>query len=36
MNTVIGTVTKDISVDITIVLEILSTISLGEYIDATK
>ena len=36
MNTVIGTVTNDIKVDITIVLDILSTFLLGEYIEATK
>ena len=36
MNTVIGTVTNDIKVDTTIVLEILSTFFLGEYIEATK
>ncbi len=35
-NTVIGTVIKDIKVETTIVLEILSTISFGEYIEATK
>ena len=36
MNTIIGTVIKDIKVDTTIMLEILSTISFGEYIEAIK
>jgi hypothetical protein len=36
MNTIIGTVIKDIKVDTTIILEILSTISFGEYIEAIK
>ena len=36
MNTVIGTVTNDIKVDTTIVLDILSTFFFGEYIEATK
>ena len=36
MNTIIGTVIKDIKVDTTIMLEILSTISFGEYIEATR
>ena len=32
----IGTVTSDIKVDTTIILEILSTIFFGEYMDAIK
>ena len=36
MNTIIGTVIKDIKVETTIILEILSTISFGEYIEAIK
>ena len=36
INTVIGTVTNDIKVETTIVLEILSTFFFGEYIEATK
>jgi len=36
MNTIIGTVIKDINVDTTIILEMLSTISFGEYIEAIK
>ena len=36
MNTIIGTVIKDIKVDTTIILEILSTISFGEYMEAIK
>ena len=35
-NTTIGIVIKDINVDVTIVLAILSTIFLGEYIDPTR
>ena len=35
-NTTIGMVTKDIKVETTIVLATLSTIFLGEYIDATR
>ena len=31
-----GTVTRDIKVETTIVLDMLSTISFGEYIEATK
>ena len=34
--TTIGTVIKDIKVDTTIMLEILSTVSFGEYISAIK
>jgi len=36
MNTIIGTVIKDINVDTTIILEMLSTIFFGEYIEAIK
>ena len=36
INTIIGTVIKDIKVDTTIMLEILSTIFFGEYIAAIK
>ena len=36
INTITGTVTNDIRVDTTIMLEILSTISLGEYIEPIK
>ena len=36
MNTIIGIVIKDIKVDTTIILEILSTIFFGEYIEAIK
>ena len=36
INTIMGTVTNDIKVDTTIILDILSTISFGEYIDAIK
>ena len=36
MNTIIGMVIKDIRVDTTIILDILSTISFGEYIEAIK
>ena len=35
-NTVMGTVIRDIKVETTIVLDMLSTISLGEYIEATR
>ena len=35
-NTTIGMVINDINVDTTIVLATLSTIFLGEYIEATK
>ena len=36
MNTIIGMVNKDIKVDTTIILDILSTIFFGEYIEAIK
>ena len=36
INTIIGIVIKDIKVDTTIILDILSTISFGEYIEAIK
>ena len=36
MNTIIGTVSKDIKVETTIILDMLSTISFGEYIEAIK
>ena len=36
MNTITGTVIKDIKVDTTIMLDMLSTISFGEYIEAIK
>ena len=36
MKTIIGTVINDIKVDTTIMLEMLSTIFFGEYIEAIK
>ena len=36
MKTIIGIVIKDIKVETTIILDMLSTISLGEYIEAIK
>ena len=36
MKTIIGIVIKDIKVETTIILDILSTVSFGEYIEAIK
>ena len=36
MKTIIGTVIKDIKVETTIILDILSTIFFGEYIEAIR
>ena len=36
MKTIIGIVIKDIKVETTIMLDMLSTISFGEYIEAIK
>ena len=36
MKTIIGIVIKDIKVETTIILDMLSTISFGEYIEAIK